>query len=195
MRYEKKPISDILRLNGTVFTFKDIAIIWGDTAKRAVISAVNYYVERGELHRIRRGIYAKDKNYNKFELATKIFTPSYLSFETVLAKAGVIFQWYGQIFIASYLNREIIIEDQVYSYKKIKDSVLTDHAGILREKNFTIASPERAFLDIVYLNKNYYFDNLSNLNWDKVFEFLPIYGHNNSLLKKVKQYHERDKEK
>jgi predicted transcriptional regulator of viral defense system len=192
MKYEKKSISDILRSNNTVFTFRDISIIWGDTDRKAVISGINYYVKTGALYRIRRGIYAKDKNYNKSELAVKIFSPSYISFETVLAKAGIIFQFYGQIFIASYLTREITADGQVYSYKKIKDSILTNHAGIKHEKNLTIASPERAFLDVVYLNKDYHFDNLSNLNWDKVFEILPVYG-NKRMQNKVKRYFEEDK--
>ena len=52
---------------------------------------------------------------------------------------------------------------------------------------YSIASKERAFLDVVYLNKDYHFDNLANLNWDKVFEILPIY-HNKRLDKKVKEY-------
>lgn len=193
MKYEKKSISDVLRSSNTVFTFKDISIIWGGTNKKAVIAGVNYYVRTGALYRIRRGIYAKDKNYNKFELAAKIFSPSYISFETVLAKAGVIFQFYKQVFIASYLAREITADGYTYSYRKIKNSILTNHAGMEHEKNLTIASPERAFLDVVYLNKDYHFDNLSNLNWEKVFEILPVYGGNRRMQKRVKRYYEEDK--
>lgn len=193
MRYEKKPISGILRSGNTVFNFKDICIIWGDTNRKALIAGVNYYVKTGSLYRIRRGIYAKDKNYDKFELAVKIYTPSYIGFETVLAKAGIIFQFYGQIFIASYLTREITADDQVYSYRKIKDSILTNHTGIEHQKNSTLASPERAFLDVLYLNKDYHFDNLSNLDWNKVFEILPIYGSNKRMGEKVNQYYEEDK--
>ena len=192
MKYEKKPISKILRSNNTVFTFKDISLLWNDTDKKATISAINYYVKTGNLHRIRRGIYAKDKNYNKLELATKIYTPSYVSFETVLTKAGVVFQYYGQIFVASYLTREITADGQKYSYKKIKDTILTNPLGIEIKENYSTASLERAFLDILYLYKDYYFDNLSPLNWDKVFEILPIYD-NKQMEKKVKQYYKAAK--
>ncbi|MFH1259782.1 MAG: hypothetical protein ABII74_08255 [Elusimicrobiota bacterium] len=193
MKYEKKPISGILRSSNTVFNFKDISIIWGDTNRKASIAGVNYYVKTESLYRIRRGIYAKDKNYDKFELAIKIYTPSYISFETVLAKAGIIFQFYGQIFIASYLTREITADGRIYSYRKIKDSILTNHSGIEQQKNSAIASPERAFLDVVYLNKDYHFDNLSNLDWKKVFEILPIYGGNKRMGEKIKLYYEEDK--
>ena len=187
MKYGKKPISEILRSKNTVFTFKDISLIWGDTDRGTAIAGVNYYVKTGALYRIRRGIYAKDENYNKLELASKIYTPSYISFETVLAKAGIVFQFYAQIFVTSYLTREITIDGQIYSYRRIKDSILTNQAGMEKKGNCAIASAERAFLDVLYLNKDYHFDNLSSLNWGKVLEILPIYA-SKRMEKKVKEY-------
>ncbi len=183
-------ISTILRSKQTVLSVKDIMLLWGEPASDAARVRINYYAKSGDLYRIRRGIYAKDKNYDKFELATKIFTPSYVSFETVLGRAGVTFQYYGQIFIASYVTREIKADGQVYSYRKIKDAILTNHSGVDNKDNYSIASAERAFLDVVYLNTDYHFDNLSNLNWDKVFEILPIYGGNKRMEKAVKKYYE-----
>lgn len=184
---------DILKIyhsQNTVFTAKDIALIWKETNLDTLKARINYYVKTGKLYSMRRGIYAKDKNYDKLELATKVFTPSYVSFETVLARAGVTFQYYSQIFVASYLTREIVIDNQTYSYKKIKDAILTNYAGIESKENYSIASPERAFLDIVYLYKDYHFDNLAPLDWGKVYEILPIYGRNKRMEKKVKQYYE-----
>jgi len=185
-------ISTILRLKKTVFSFKDIVLLWKDPGNAARVR-VNYYVKRGSLYRIRQGFYAKDKNYDKFELATKIYTPSYISFETILAKAGMIFQLYDQIFVTSYLTREITADNQKYSYKKIKDSVLTNNAGIEHKENYSIATFERAFLDTVYLNKNYHFDNFSSINWDKIFKILPIYD-NKQMKKKVEKYYRNFKD-
>ncbi|MAF20912.1 MAG: hypothetical protein CMI55_04585 [Parcubacteria group bacterium] len=186
---KKADILNILRSNKTVFSFKDILLASQDKNPTLLNRRLNYYVKEGELHSIRKGIYAKDKNYNKSELATKIYTPSYISFETVLGRAGVIFQHYGQIFAASYLTREITADGQTYAYKKIKDSVLTNNAGIEHKENYSIATPERAFLDIIYLNKDYHFDNLSGLDWNKVFEILSIYS-NKRMAKEVKSYHD-----
>ena len=170
----------------TVFSFKDIALLRGDSGSAARVR-VNYYLKNGNLYRIHQGLYAKDKNYNKYELATKIYTPSYISFETVLGKTGVTFQHYGQIFVVSYLTREITADGQTYSYRKIKESVLTNNAGIEHKENYSIATSERAFLDVVYLNKDYHFDNLSVLDWNKIFEILPIYS-NKRMEKTVKGY-------
>ena len=194
MEYVKKPISAILRSGRTVFTFKDISLMWRNTDQKAVIAGINYYVSTGQLHRIRRGIYAKDKNYDKTELACRIFTPAYVSFETILTRAGINFQYYGQIFIASYLAREIVVDGQVYQYRKIKNTLLTDSAGVLNKDGIAIASSERAFLDTLYLNTDYHFDNLAPLNWDKVFEILPLYD-NKRMTRKVQEFFADAKEK
>ena len=186
----KDHILDIMRSNKTVFTFKDVVLLWGESDVNFVKKKVNRYVKAGKLNAIRRGIYSKDKNYDKYELATKIYTPSYISLETVLGAAGITFQLYSQIFVASYTTKEIECDEQKYSYNKIKDTILTNQAGIESRENYNIASPERAFLDVVYLHKDYHFDNLSAINWEKVDKILPIYGGNKRMAKMVKMYHE-----
>jgi len=147
------------------------------------------------LYHIRRGFYAKDKNYDRFEFATKIYTPSYISFESVLVNAGVIFQHYRQIFVASYQSKELICDKQKYLFKKLKTSILINGLGIENKENYSIASPERAFLDILYLNKDYYFDNMSSLNWEKIYKILPIYGINKRMKKVVNANYKTFKEK
>lgn len=168
-------LSVLLRSTKTVFSFKDIALLWHTAGTNAARVRVNYYVQRGELVPLRRGLYAKDENYNRLELATKIFIPSYVSFETILSQAGIIFQFYGQISVASYLTRDVTIEHQTYAFKKIKPLVLTHPGGVENKDPCSLATRERAFLDTIYLNKNYHFDNLKPLDWKKVFELLPIY--------------------
>ena len=187
---EKDHLLDLMRSKSTIFTTKDVSLLWGETDIAFVRKKLYRYKKAGKLYSVRKGIYAKDKRYEKYELATKIFTPSYISFETVLAKAGVIFQFYSQIFVASYVSRELKIDGHLYSLKKIKDSILTNKIGIDMEENYFIASPERAFLDVVYLNKEYYFDNLGSIRWNKVAEILPIYGGNKRMEAKVEKYRE-----
>ncbi|MBU4087077.1 MAG: hypothetical protein V1732_01085 [Patescibacteria group bacterium] len=185
----KNYLLNLIRSKNTIFTTKDIALIWNESRADFIRKKLYRYAKSGKLYSVRKGIYAKDANYDKYELAAKIFTPAYISFETALAKAGVIFQFYGQIFIASYLTRQLVIGGQTYSFKKIKDSILTNRMGIENRGNYFIASAERAFLDVVYLNKEYHFDNLLNIDWGKVMEILPIYN-NKRMEAKIKKYRE-----
>ncbi|PKM91203.1 hypothetical protein CVU82_04090 [Candidatus Falkowbacteria bacterium HGW-Falkowbacteria-1] len=191
---EKADILSILKSNNTVFSFKEILLASGESNPALLRRRIYSYIKNGQLYGIRRGLYAKDKNYNKLELATKIFIPAYVSFETVLAEAGVTFQHYSQIFVASYQTKEIDCDGQIFSFKKLKTNILNNNSGIENKGFYSIASKERAFLDIVYLNKDYHFDNLSPLDWDKVFSILPLYE-NKRMTKKVNQYYKDFKSK
>jgi len=193
-KMDKKPtkgeyLEVLLRSPKTVFSTKDVALLWGEGKARTISMRLNKYAKAGKLIRVRRGFYAKDKNYDRLELATRIYTPSYVSFETVLGATGVTFQYYGNYFIASYINRDIEIDGQRISFVRMKDYVLSNTAGIEQVDEISKATRERAFLDRIYVSKKYYFDNLRGMNWDKVFEILPIY-HNKKMTKTVNKYFE-----
>ncbi len=177
----------LLRSPRTIFSTKDVALLWGEEAGNAVRVRLNSYVRTGKLIRVHRGVYAKDKNYDRFELATRIYTPSYISFETVLTRSGINFQHYDAIFVASYVTRNITADNQKISFVRMKDYVLSDTTGIEHAEGYAIAIKERAFLDRIYISKDYHFDHLDVLDWDKVFAMASIY-HNKRVEKKVKQY-------
>ena len=189
---DKKPtkgeyLEVLLRSPKTVFSINDVTLLWGEERKRIVAVRLNKYAKAGKLIRLRRGVYAKDENYDRLELATRIYTPSYISFETVLTRAGINFQKYESIFVASYVTREIEVDKQNISYIRMKDYVLSNTIGVEQNGNVAMASKERAFLDRIYISKDYHFDNLDGLDWDKVFEILPIYN-NKRMEKKVNVY-------
>ena len=179
-------LTTILQSSKTVFSIQDVAMLWKDQNTDAARVRLSYYVTNGDLYRIRRGIYAKNSKYDRLELATRVFTPSYVSFETVLAKEGLIFQYQTNITVTSYLTREIIIDEQTYTYKKIKDTVLANSEGVENQNETSVATKERAFLDTLYTNTNYHFDNLRSLDWDIVHRLLPIYE-NKRMTKVVNQ--------
>lgn len=182
----------LLRSKKTIFSSEDIALLWNSPNTNATRVRLNAYVKKGGLIHLRRGLYAKDENYNRLELAAKIFTPSYVSFETVLVKGGINFQFYSQIFAASYLNREVMIGQQTYSFKKIKNSILTNPLGIENKEEISIACMERALLDTLYLNRDYHFDNLMPIHWERVFEILPIYE-NKRMGKFIQKHYKKNK--
>ena len=165
----------IYRENRTVFRLNDIAILAGESNFQSLNKKLNYYVRTGKLENPRKGIYSKP-GYNLEELACTIFTPSYISLEYVLQKAGIVFQYNSQLTSVSYLSRNIEVENQPFVFRKIKVSALVNTLGIIRQTNhINIASPERAFLDLLYLEKDYYFDNLNPLDKDLVHKLLPLY--------------------
>ena len=179
----------LLRSPYTIFSTKDVALLWGESNASRVSDRLKTYVRSGKLVRVRRGLYAKDKNYNRLELATRIYTPAYISFETVLTREGTVFQYYGNIFVASYIGRDIVADGQPISFVRMKDYILSNTAGIEHKDGVAIASKERAFLDRLYVSKEYYFDNLDSLDWSQVFTLVPIYK-SKRLEKTVQKYYE-----
>jgi hypothetical protein len=170
-----------------ILTNKDLSLIWQERDAKKLNSKTAYYVKQGSLIKLSRGIFAKNRSYDPKELATSIYTPSYISFETVLREAGIIFQYYETIFVADRWPKKMKIDGHSFTMRKIKNTVLYNPEGIIKKDNYSIASPERAFLDMAYLFPGYYFDNLKPLDWKKCSELVKIYG-NKQLEKRLDKY-------
>ena len=181
----------LLRYKNTVFSVKEIVLLWGESAGPAFRNRLNDYVAKGKLIRLRRGIYAKDKNYVKEEFATKIYTPAYISLETVLLREAVSFQYYSQIFVATNRNLSLKVDGQKYELKKMPINILLNKKGINQIGSYNIASKERALLDVIYLHKYSYFDNLRGIDWKKIDEILPIYKSERveKIIKRIREQH------
>jgi len=186
---EKDLILAIYRESRTVFRLNDIAMLMGVSDFQSLNKRLNYYVHTGKLNNRRKGIYTKP-GYDPEEMACSVFTPSYISLQYVLQKAGIVFQYDSRITSVSYLSRIIEIENREFIYRKIKGSSLLNTKGIIRKNNHVnIASPERAFLDFIYLEKDFHFDNLNPLNKDLINELLTLYQ-SKALITAVKKIFE-----
>jgi len=173
---DKNIIFEIYKNPCTVFRINDIALLFGYEKTSALRKILFYYVQTGKLLNPRKSFYAKE-GYKPEELACLLYPPTYISLEYVLQRAGVIFQYDSAITNVSYLSRETEVDKQTFRYRKIKGEILTNTAGIILNKNnVNIATPERAFLDILYLNKRFYFDNLHSLNKKAIAQLLPLYS-------------------
>src|SRR5258708_16959366 len=175
----------------TIFTMDEIALFFPQIPYENLRSRIRYFTNVGKLKRLRQGVYAK-MEYSTYELANKLYKPLYISFETVLAR-GVVFQYYETIFVASYLTREVEVNGINIQYRQIKGDVLTNSEGIEQKEGYFIATLERAFLDAVYLYKNYHFDNLGTIDWKKIENLKKIYN-SKAFEKRVEGYYKDYKE-
>lgn len=172
----------------TVFTAKEISLILGETDLNKLKSRINYFVKNSTLISLRNGLYAKNNGFEILEAANKIFTPSYISLETVLQKNGITFQDYSKtMFVISYQTRDIKLGEYTIVFKKIKDEILNNPTGITTENGYSIATPERAFLDRIYMSKNYSFDNLEPIDWKSARNLVKIYN-NKTMERRFKKY-------
>lgn len=172
----------------TVFTIPEIAMFGKNYTGKKLHSALKYLVKNKDMIRISQGIYALNNEYSQLEFANKYRSPSYVSFYTVLAKNGVIFQYYSSIFLASSRSEEKKIDKQNYIYRKLRDEILLNPLGIEESEEVSMATTERAICDKLYLDGNEYFDNLRAVDFEKVKEINnKVFGNNKAIRKWISQ--------
>lgn len=168
----------LLQTKKTVFSIKDLQKI----LKANSLQTIRTYTLRAKKKWILENIYYGLwkliwRETDLFELACKIHKNSYISFETVLKKEWVIFQHYWEnIFLASDKSLEKQAVWKVFKSFKLKTSILLNPIWIKHTWNYSIASKERAICDKLYLNSNYFFDNLENVDFEKLLEISKIYN-------------------
>lgn len=161
----------------TVFTTNDLAIIWNIEDKNVLRPIISRAFAKGYLESIRRGLYKlPDREVNNWELAGKLKKLSYISLETVLAKEGVIFQWYEEIISASDRNHRIKNEYGAFRYERLPREILLNNRGIINKGNYFQATPERALCDKVHKDGIVYLDDLSVLDPTEAQEISKIYN-------------------
>lgn len=165
----------MLKSDRTVFTMQSLVLMTGESDGNRLSGQLHYYTRQGEIRNPRRGIYTK-LSYDEKEMACAVFSPAYISMEYVLQRAGVTFQYDDEITAISYLNRSIEIDDKTFSFRQINPQLWCTFEGIQMVKNYAIATPERAFLDMLYLSAgNCHFDNLHILDHKAIKLLLPNY--------------------
>ena len=175
MSLQKNVLEVILSSPRTVFNVQSLRMLTECEDSQKLTKSLHYYVKGGKIRNPRRGIYTK-ASFDEKEMACSLFRPAYVSLEYVLQRSGIVFQYDDTVTCVSYLNRIVEIDDKTYQFRIINPELWIGMDGIEQQDNILIATPERAFLDMIYLSAgNCYFDNLHPLNKIKVKQLLPLY--------------------
>ena len=137
------------------FGYEDIARTLGITAASAKVTA-SRYVKQGILLRMKKNMYVLKKVWNmmttedKFLLANMGQVPSYISLMTALDYYEITTQVQRNFFesVAVKRSKEIFLNGSVFRYVKIAADLFN---GFKKEKDFFIATPEKALIDAFYL--------------------------------------------
>ncbi|OPX29022.1 MAG: hypothetical protein B1H08_04780 [Candidatus Omnitrophica bacterium 4484_171] len=185
--------------NWTVFSLSDIKRLDANFHRRRL----NEWQDKGYIKKLIKGYYIFTdlalKEEAIFEIANRIYKPSYISFETAFYYYGLIPESVYGITSAStirtYKFRTPVAE---FSYRTLNRRLFFGYNIVKYNNNkcFKIASMEKAILDYFYINvhiKNredimgIRFNReilLSKINKKKMERFLAVYGRK-SLLKRI----------
>jgi len=165
-------IDVLLKQGRKLFHTNDLALLWQITNKNTLYTTIKRYVKKGILIPIHKGFYAtvSVKKINQIELGISyLHQYAYLSTESVLVNYGVIFQKSENITLVGNISKNFTIGDTKYIVRKMKDSYLFQTIGITTDVNgVKTATLNRAVADLLYFNRNYYFDNRKAVNWAQV---------------------------
>lgn len=183
-----KKIIQLYNSKNTVFSFDELKIFFWITNIQVLKNKIWYLKSKKIFYSPTKSIYClKDKQINKFELANKIYSPSYISFFSALYTHWIIFQYQDDVYLAYKKTDTKKILDFEIKLKTLKKEILLNPSWIINNWIYSIATPERAFLDTIYLFWDIYFDNISKLDYEKILELIPIYK-NKTLEQKAKSY-------
>jgi hypothetical protein len=115
--------------------------------------------KKGNLTRIKKGLYSDNLDLDKLVIANICYEPSYISFEYALSYYGLIPEYVSVITSATFNkknNKRYVTNTQIFEYKSIPNDAY--HYGIVFQNNeegikYKIASKEKALCDLLYIKK------------------------------------------
>lgn len=168
---KQKRFQILASMDEQVFHRDDLARLWNISDTNTLNVTIYRYVKSGLLFRIYKGFFSikhPDK-IDPYLLGVKaLHRYTYISTETVLYDQGIVNQPPMIISLISSVSKNFQICEQNYSCRKLKSMYLMNPSGIINTGNYKKANTLRAIADLLYFNKQYYFDNENAINWPAV---------------------------
>jgi len=165
---------------------------------------INYNLKKGFFIKLKNGFYALKHHFpSEFEIANRIYSPSYVSLEYAMMYHHIIAETvYSVTSVTTKITRKFIVNNVSYSYNKIKKIAFTGYMRQRLNKNIVlIAEPEKAFIDYLYfvsLGKKVIYDRIdvSGLKKKKLLHYAKLFEKNSliKLLNDIYDKRRRDKE-
>jgi len=182
-----------------IFTPLKIQSLFGvsyETARKFILR----YTQKGLIIKLRNGLYSL-KTYlpSEFEIANRIYSPSYISLEYALMYHQIIPETvYTVTSVTTKASREFVINNISYTYSKIKKIAFVGYSKRPQENNIIlVAEPEKAFTDYLYfvdLGKKVIYDRIdvTKLNKDKLIKYAKLFKRA-SLIKLANKVYDRSR--
>lgn len=144
--------------------------------------------ESGEVVKIRNGLYRNTdfvvrSEVDRFTISNNLYPPSYISLHSALHYYGLIpEQVYATTAITTRKTKNFEAEGRRFNYRHVKSDLFFGYEAVpWREHTYQIARPEKALLDLAYLEPNFsdpdwiegmrfdYFGLKDDLDWTQMF--------------------------
>lgn len=165
------------------FTFAEARIVAHEDAPEALRLNIHRWVKRGELLRIRRGVYAfPDRSYSLPEMVSVLYAPAYLSLESALNQRELLPDVpFEATLVTPRPTRSFRTPWGRFHFHHIQPRLFCGY-----DPKTLVAEPEKALLDYFYFHKarlseqpsfwkEARFQSLDTIDWNKGERFLGLY--------------------
>ena len=137
-------------LNKSFFTIADLEKITS-LPRRSLYVTLKRWGDKGLIERVGQGIYLPPMTDVSLEnVAAQLYIPNYLSFESALARYGILnLAPYTLTFATPRKTRRFSLRNQGVEFRQIAPGLFF---GYEMKTGINIATPEKAFLDQVYFH-------------------------------------------
>ena len=145
-------VRQLARFNKPFWSVADLEKVLGYGTRKSLLVALHRLTASGTLERIRRGYYrVSTRPADEAALANVLYRPSYLSFESALARHGILSQIpYAMTFATTRRSKRMTIGGREAEFRQIKKDLFF---GYRLEGGLYVAEPEKALLDELYMMK------------------------------------------
>ncbi len=131
------------------FTRTEIASLMDENNRNNIYKIIQRLEKNGIIRRIVKGKYVlENSSYSTFSMANFVVSPSYISFESALNFWGVLPQF--PYIVTSVTLKKSVEIDSIYNFE-YQHMDAKYFWGYEKTDDFLIAKPEKALLDIIYL--------------------------------------------
>lgn len=179
MEFEK-----LLKILGDEPVFESSLLFAGNVQPEYIRLQLDRWVKSGKIHQLRRGVYMLAAPYQKkkphpFLIANILQKPSYISLQSALSFYGMIPDIVNETTSVTTVRNERLNTPQgVFEYRYINKKFFGGYRlNDLGEQQAFIATPEKAILDLIYLQpggedptfiSELRLQNLDNLNIEEL---------------------------
>jgi predicted transcriptional regulator of viral defense system len=137
------------RLGKSWYTISDLQKIIG-LARPSLRVFLSRWTKARRLERVRQGVYRLPGTPLDLErFATEYYFPAYLSFESALARYGILSQVpYALTFATTRRSRRLRLAEAELEYRQVQPDL---YFGFEQEGGVYVARPEKALLDQLYM--------------------------------------------
>ncbi|MBU0649789.1 hypothetical protein KKG63_01140 [Patescibacteria group bacterium] len=146
------------KIKTPIFSRNDVIKLFPDEPENQINTQLHRIAARGGLIGLKRGVYLfSDTKIDEFVIANRLYTPSYVSLESVLNTSGIIPDITATVTsVTPITSKKFNTPVGNFTYSKIARNLFFGYQSIIDQQSglyYEIASPEKAFLDFIYIRR------------------------------------------